>query len=74
MFPGDVIKGDGDGIMVIPKVLAEEVGRDGLEQECYERFAKLQVSRGVPVPDVYPATEQSKADYSAWIKAGEPKA
>ena len=73
VFPGDIIKGDGDGVMVIPRALAEEVGRDGLEQERYERFAKLQVSRGVRVPEVYPATEQSKADYAAWIEAGEPK-
>ena len=74
VFPGDIIKGDGDGIMVIPKALAEEVGRDGVEQERYECFAKLQVSRGARVPDVYPATEQSKADYAAWIEAGEPEA
>ena len=74
MFPGDIIKGDSDGIMVIPKALAEEVGRDGVEQERYECFAKLQVSRGARVPDVYPATEQSKADYAAWIEAGEPEA
>ncbi len=74
VFPGDIIKGDGDGIMVIPKAFAEEVGRDGVEQERYECFAKLQVSRGARVPDVYPATEQSKADYAAWIEAGEPEA
>ena len=74
VFPGDIIKGDSDGIMVIPRALAEEVGRDGVEQERYECFAKLQVSRGARVPDVYPATEQSKADYAAWIEAGEPEA
>ena len=74
MFPGDIIKGDSDGVMVIPKFLAEEVGRDGVEQERYEYFAKLQVSKGARVPDVYPATEQSMADYAAWIEAGEPEA
>jgi len=74
VMPGDIIKGDADGVMVIPQALAETVGRDGVEQERYEQFAKLQVSKGARVPDVYPATDQSKADYAAWLAAGEPEA
>ncbi len=73
VIPGDIIKGDADGVIVIPRALAAEVGRDGVEQERYERFAKLQVSKGARVPDVYPATEQSRADYATWLRAGEPE-
>lgn len=73
VFPGDIIKGDSDGVMVIPRALAEEIGRDGIEQERYERFAKQQVAKGARVPDVYPATERSRADYAEWLEAGEPE-
>ena len=43
---------------------------DGIEQESYERFAKRQVQKGIPAPDVYPATPQSLLDYKEWQSAG----
>ena len=72
VFPGDIIKGDGDGVMVIPHALAKEVAHDGVEQERYERFAKEQVSQGAKVTDVYPATKKSQLDYNDWLQKGEP--
>ena len=49
-----------------------EIGRDGLEQERYERFAKLRVSQGRAVPGIYPPNEDAKAEYAEWLEAGEP--
>jgi len=72
VIPGDIIVGDGDGVIVIPRDLAQEIGRDGLDQERYERFAKLRVSQGAPVRGVYPPNEESKAAYAKWLTAGEP--
>ena len=72
VIPGDIIAGDGDGVIVIPRDLAQEIGRDGLEQERYERFAKLRVSQGGPVRGVYPPNVESKAAYAEWLAAGEP--
>ncbi|MEE8351986.1 MAG: ribonuclease activity regulator RraA [Rhodospirillales bacterium] len=71
VFPGDIIIGDGDGIAVIPQALAAEVAKDGIEQERYERFAKLKIQKGRPVPGVYPPNEETKAEYEKWVKAGE---
>ena len=73
VFPGDIIKGDGDGVMVIPHALAEEVAQNGVEQERYERFAKEQVSKGAKVTDVYPATNKSQSDYKDWLKNFGPE-
>ncbi len=73
VLPGDIVKGDGDGVVVIPKALAAEVGRDGVEQERYERFAKLKIQGGSPVPGVYPPSEQTRAEYAKWVEAGEPE-
>ena len=72
VFPGDIICADGDGVVVVPKALAAEVAVDGLEQERYERFAKLKIKEGRKVPGVYPPNEETKAEYAAWLKAGEP--
>ena len=72
VLPGDIIKGDSDGVMVIPKGLAKQIGRDGLEQERYERFAKREITKGARLPDVYPATEASRLSYKIWLEAGEP--
>jgi len=74
VFPGDIIVGDADGIAVIPQALAAEVAKDGIEQERYERFAKLKIQEGRPVPGVYPPNEATKAEYGEWVKAGEPEA
>ena len=71
VFPGDIIAGDGDGVVVIPQALAAEVGRDGVEQERYERFAKLKIQEGRKVPGVYPPNEETKAEYAEWVRAGE---
>jgi len=73
VFPGDIITGDSDGVVVIPKALAAEVGRDGAEQERYERFAKLKIQEGRPVPGVYPPNEETKAEYAKWVEDGEDK-
>ncbi len=73
VFPGDIICGDGDGVAVIPKALAADVAKDGLEQERYERFAKQKIKEGRPVPGIYPPNEEAKAEYEAWLKSGEPE-
>jgi regulator of RNase E activity RraA len=70
VFPGDIIVGDGDGVVVIPQALAAAVARDGLEQERYERFAKLKIQEGRPVPGVYPPNDETKAEYAKWVKSG----
>lgn len=73
VIPGDLIVGDGDGVVVLPRALAEEVARDGVEQERLERFIQIKVLGGAATPGVYPANDQTKAEYRAWLAAGEPK-
>ncbi len=72
VLPGDVVVADTDGAVVVPRALAEEVGRDAVEQERFERYAQMRVRRGAPVLGLYPPNEQTLADYEAWRAAGEP--
>ena len=52
VIPGDVIIGDQDGIVVVPKALAAEIARDGAEQERLERFIQIKILAGAATPGV----------------------
>lgn len=69
VVPGDVIVGDGEGAMVIPAALVEEVVRDAAEQEDKETFAAERVAAGESVVGLFPLTQDRMADYEAWKAA-----
>lgn len=52
--PGDVIVGDGDGVIVIPAPLVEEVVDDALAQEEEDAWIAEQVAAGHPVDGLFP--------------------
>jgi hypothetical protein len=55
----------------IPRHLAAEVARDGLEQERLERFVRKRVDRGASIVGLYPPGETAMAAYRRWVDAGE---
>jgi regulator of RNase E activity RraA len=65
VFPGDIIVADGDGAVVIPVALVEEVAKLGMEQERFENWALAEVLKGAPLPGLYPPNEATKARYEA---------
>ncbi len=73
VVPGDVLVGDEDGVVVVPLALTEEVTRDAVEQERFERFAQMQVKAGASVQGLYPPSEATLAAYQIWLEAGEPE-
>jgi regulator of RNase E activity RraA len=72
VYPGDVVVGDEDGVVVIPRHLADQVASAGLEQEQIEVFIKQRVEQGQVIDGFYPATERTKAEYAAWKAAHKP--
>ena len=70
VYPGDVVVGDGEGVVVVPAHLAEEVALDALPQEEYERFAIEQVKKGRPLTGLYPPNEAALAEYAVWQRGG----
>ncbi|SFR95257.1 2-keto-4-pentenoate hydratase/2-oxohepta-3-ene-1,7-dioic acid hydratase (catechol pathway) [Microbacterium sp. cf046] len=64
--PGDVIVGDGDGVIVIPPALAEEVADAALAQEDEDAYVAEQVAAGHPVDGLFPMNAEWKARYDAW--------
>ena len=71
VFPGDIVVADRDGAVVIPRHLAAEVARDGLEQERVERFVRKRVDRGASIVGLYPPNDDAMAAYRRWVDAGE---
>jgi regulator of RNase E activity RraA len=70
VFPGDVIVADGDGAVVIPVALVEEVAKLGPEQERFENWALAEVQKGASLPGLYPPNEATRARYEAERKRG----
>ena len=68
VFPGDVVVGDEEGVVVIPRHLAAEVARPAAEQEELERFVLEKVEGGAALPGTYPPNEQTLAEYEEWRK------
>jgi regulator of RNase E activity RraA len=69
VFPGDVVVGDDDCVIVIPAHLADEVAAEAVEMTAYEDFVTEKVREGRPIWGLYPATDpQSKLDFEAWRK------
>jgi regulator of RNase E activity RraA len=66
VFPGDVLVGDGEGVVVIPGHLAEEVARDAAEQERLEAWILSEVKSGRGIFGLYPPDEASRERYEAW--------
>ncbi len=46
VYPGDVVVGDTDGVVIVPQEPADEVARDAVEQERFETFVMEEVRGG----------------------------
>ena len=69
VMPGDVMVGDGEGVVVIPQALLDEVLRDALAQEERERFALERVSAGEPTIGLFPLSKERSAEFEQWQAA-----
>jgi regulator of RNase E activity RraA len=70
VFPGDVILGDSDGVIVIPAHLADEIAEETFEMTAFEDFVASEVHKGRSIFGLYPATdEQTLKDFAIWRKA-----
>jgi len=66
VFPGDIMVGDGEGVVVIPAHLAEEVANEAFEQDRFETFVTEKVKAGAGIFGLYPPNEDTQKEYAAW--------
>jgi len=66
VYPGDIMVGDGEGVICLPRHLAEEFADEAFEMNQYEDWVGQQVQGGRRLPGIYPATPESRAEFETW--------
>ena len=69
VYPGDIVVGDLEGVVIIPRHMADDVARDAFEQEQQEEFIISEVRSCKPLRGTYPPNAEAKARYAEWRKA-----
>ena len=70
VFPGDVVVGDAEGVVIVPRHLADEIADEAIEMTAFEDFVAEEVMTGRSILGLYPATdEQTTRDFAAWRAA-----
>ena len=70
VFPGDVVVGDGEGVIVIPAHLADAIALEATEMTAFEDFVTRQVLGGRSILGLYPPTDaQARTDFATWRAA-----
>ncbi|MFF2274801.1 fumarylacetoacetate hydrolase family protein [Agromyces sp. NPDC058126] len=72
--PGDVIVGDGDGVLVIPAAIAAEVAAEAFAQEAEDAWVAEQVAGGASVDGLFPMNAEWRARYDADRASGADSA
>jgi regulator of RNase E activity RraA len=71
VYPGDVVVGDPEGVVVIPAGIAEDVAREALAQSEFEDWVEARVKEGRSIFGLYPPNAETRAEYEAWKKAAK---
>jgi regulator of RNase E activity RraA len=67
VFPGDIIVGDADCVIVIPAHLADEVADEAVEMTAYEDFVVERVKEGETIIGLYPCTkDEHREAFERW--------
>jgi regulator of RNase E activity RraA len=67
VFPGDVVVGDAEGVVVLPSEMAEELSMEAVEMTAFEDFVGERVMAGQSILGLYPPTDDSnKIAFEAW--------
>jgi regulator of RNase E activity RraA len=68
VYPGDVMVGDGDGVVCIPRHLATEVAEAAARQEHLEEYLLTRVQAGAPLRGTYPPDAATRSAYEQWAQ------
>lgn len=70
VFPGDIVVGDREGVIVIPAHLADEIAAEAVEMTAFEDFVTEEVLQGRSIIGLYPPTDPaSRERFVAWRAA-----
>lgn len=67
VFPGDIAVGDGDGVIIIPSELADEIAAEAQDMERYESWVMDQLRTGASIIGLYPMNDATRKRYETWL-------
>lgn len=69
VFPGDIMVGDAEGVVVIPQGIAGEIAQEAVRMTAFEDFVTERVMAGDSIIGLYPATRSETRElFEAWCK------
>lgn len=72
IFPGDMVAGDEDGVVVCPASEWEAACSEVAEREAIEAYVRLRIEAGHALTGLYPPTDATRTAFKAWQAAGSP--
>ncbi len=66
VYPGDIVVGDADALVVVPAHLAEDTAMKASAAAEYEEYARQRIRGGRSIFGLFPATKESLADFDKW--------
>ena len=74
VWPGDLIVGDQEGVVVVPSNIIKEISDDVKSMTIYEDYVIDKVRNGSSIKGLYPLTdEKAKNDFENWLKTNPDK-
>ncbi len=74
VLPGDVVVGDGEGVVIIPAGLVDEIAEEAAAQELAEEWGMERVAAGDSTDGAFPITPERRPEFETWLaeRAGGP--
>jgi regulator of RNase E activity RraA len=67
VWPGDVLVGDADGVIVVPSAIADEIADEAVEMTAFEDFVTERVRAGQATIGLYPPTDEANLEaFKIW--------
>ena len=72
VYPGDIMVGDGEGVVCLPAHMADEVAEEAAEMTVFEDFVEERVAAGASTFGLYPPTDDATLTaFAEWRRARE---
>lgn len=73
IFPGDMVVGDADGVVVCPASEYDAACVEVRDREAIEEYVRLRLEAGHAMTGLYPPTDAMRAAFARWQAAGSPR-
>ena len=74
VWPGDLIVGDQEGVVVVPSKIIKEISEEVKTMTIYEDYVIEKVRNGSSIKGLYPLTDkQEKINFENWLKSNQDK-